>query len=111
MSKCLRCGAGPEWLQGKIPDEQPITAALAAEREKREAWETAYKQAFDVGQQLREQLAADTSDQMKAQLAIEIGLIRSVLSTLIQWLAQSATGVISISDAKSLLEKLDSINK
>jgi hypothetical protein len=88
-----------------------LVAALAAEREKREAWETAYKQAFDVGQQLREQLAADTSDQMKAQLAIEIGLIRSVLSTLIQWLAQSATGVISISDAKSLLEKLDSINK
>lgn len=23
MSKCLRCGAGPEWLQGKIPDELP----------------------------------------------------------------------------------------
>jgi hypothetical protein len=22
MSKCLRCGAGPEWLQGKIPNEQ-----------------------------------------------------------------------------------------
>ena len=22
MSKCLRCGAGSEWLQGKIPDEQ-----------------------------------------------------------------------------------------
>jgi len=65
MSKCLRCGAGPEWLQGKIPDEQPITAALAAEREKREAWETAYKQAFDAGQQLREQLA-DVKEIIKA---------------------------------------------
>ncbi len=50
------------------------------------------------------------SDQDRAQLAIEIGLIRSVLLTLISWLAQSSTGVISIEDARELLEKLESIN-
>lgn len=21
MPRCLRCGAGPEWLEGKVPDE------------------------------------------------------------------------------------------
>ncbi len=50
------------------------------------------------------------SDQDRAQLAIEIGLIRSVLLTLISWLAQSSTGIISIEEARELCEKLESIN-
>lgn len=24
MAKCLRCGAGAEWIQGKVPDEVPV---------------------------------------------------------------------------------------
>jgi len=28
MAKCLRCGAGSEWLQGAVPDE-PSTDVLA----------------------------------------------------------------------------------
>jgi hypothetical protein len=31
MSKCLRCGAGPEWLQGKIPDDSEWLAKHNAE--------------------------------------------------------------------------------
>ncbi len=23
MAKCLRCGAGNEWIQGRVPDESP----------------------------------------------------------------------------------------
>jgi hypothetical protein len=51
------------------------------------------------------------NDQERAQLAIEIGLIRSVLSDLIVWITQSSTGVISATDAMKLLDKLDSVNK
>jgi hypothetical protein len=24
MAKCLRCGAGAEWIQGRVPDEVPV---------------------------------------------------------------------------------------
>ncbi len=50
------------------------------------------------------------TDQERVQLSIELGLIRSVLSTLIAWLAQSSTGVISPQEARTLLDKLESIN-
>lgn len=30
MSKCLRCGAGSEWIQGKVPDEPKAGSELAA---------------------------------------------------------------------------------
>ena len=38
MAKCLRCGAGPEWLQGKVPTSADTVtirnAALRAERDR-----------------------------------------------------------------------------
>ncbi len=34
MSKCLRCGAGPEWLQGRVPtDETQARAAIKRDAE------------------------------------------------------------------------------
>jgi hypothetical protein len=31
MAKCLRCGAGPEWIQGRVPDEKGIGAHTPVE--------------------------------------------------------------------------------
>jgi len=28
MAKCLRCGAGPEWLKGDVPDDSVADAAF-----------------------------------------------------------------------------------
>ncbi len=61
-------------------------------------------------EQMSDQPKPTQDEQIRAHLAIEIGLIRSVLATLISWIAQSSMGVISTHEAKELLEKLDSIN-
>jgi hypothetical protein len=44
VSKCLRCGAGAEWLQGRVPDDDTIArleAELAAANKNIEGFETA----------------------------------------------------------------------
>jgi len=46
MAKCLRCGAGPEWLQGDIPREAEGKADLVAAR--LAALEEAALEAFNV---------------------------------------------------------------
>lgn len=36
MAKCLRCGGGNEWIQGKVKDEPDDTGLLRAERDNAE---------------------------------------------------------------------------
>lgn len=38
MAKCLRCGAGNEWIQGKVPDEPEREGFVLVPREPTREW-------------------------------------------------------------------------